>query len=63
MTLVGVFVTSDGGSTYRARILIEGARFPPFGFDITEISSDGIFVTLDGAFMTADGVFMTSDGG
>ena len=25
---------------YRPRILIEGARFPPFGFDITEISSN-----------------------
>ena len=32
-----------------ARILIESARFPPFVFDITEISSDGVFVTLDGA--------------
>ena len=26
--------------TYRARILIESAWFPPFGFDITEISSN-----------------------
>ena len=26
--------------TYRARILIESARFPPFGFDTTEISSN-----------------------
>ena len=26
-------------TTYCARILIEGARFPPFGFAITEISS------------------------
>ena len=26
--------------TYRARILIESARFPPFGFDIAEISSN-----------------------
>ena len=26
--------------TYRARILIEGARFPPFGFDIAEMSSN-----------------------
>ena len=26
--------------TYCARILIEGARFPPFGFDIAEISSN-----------------------
>ena len=25
--------------TYRGMILIEGARFPPFGFAITEISS------------------------
>ena len=25
---------------YRPRILIEGARFPPFGCDITEISSN-----------------------
>ena len=25
---------------YCARILIEGARFPPFGFDIAEISSN-----------------------
>ena len=25
---------------YRPRILIEGARFPPFGFDITEMSSN-----------------------
>ena len=33
-------MTLDGGSTYCARILIESARFPPFGFDITEISSN-----------------------
>ena len=26
--------------TYCARILIESTRFPPFGFDITEISSN-----------------------
>ena len=26
--------------TYCARILIEGARFPPFGFDTAEISSN-----------------------
>ena len=26
--------------TYRGRILIESARFPPFGFDIKEIGSD-----------------------
>ena len=25
---------------YRPRILIEGARFPPFGFDSTEMSSN-----------------------
>ena len=27
-------------TTYCARILIEGARFPPFGFAIAEISSN-----------------------
>ena len=27
-------------TTYGARILIEGARFPPFGFAIMEISSN-----------------------
>ena len=32
---------SAGTQNYgRARILIEGTRFPPFGFDIAEISSN-----------------------
>ena len=31
---------SSEGQTYCARILIESARFPPFGFDTVEISSN-----------------------
>ena len=27
---------------HRRQILVEGARFPPFGFDATEISSNSI---------------------
>ena len=27
-------------TTYCARILIDGTRFPPFGFDIAEVSSN-----------------------
>ena len=34
----GPISSSSVKKTYCARILIEGARFPPFGFDIAEIS-------------------------
>ena len=36
----GPISSSSVKKPYCARILIEGARFPPFGFDIAEISSN-----------------------
>ena len=40
---------------YYARILIEDARFPPFGFDTEEISSNMTENMSQGPWLTAHG--------
>ena len=47
-------------TTYCARILIEGARFPPFGFAIAEISSNS---NEDVSFCRKDLLWPDSDRG
>ena len=44
--------------TYCARILIESARFPPFGFDTVEISSNS---NADMSFSQKDLLCLDSD--